>query len=640
MIASRSRIPVYYFWTALAFLSFAATSRAQFDPVPFGEIVIRALPSPRPNFDNGGGHGNIEYRFSVKNNSAKREHLVTIQYPYENEFLRIEKTIKVGPGDKAEIALFQPTQLSVGYGGARVLIDGQPQAQVVPVNGVNVGWHGHGAHLGQRMKRIIAPERMINDLQSRVHLSAAPLEPKSQRDPKFTDGIRVDFMPGDGKLESFRTSDGQEYHYEHLHTFSPYGQEELNDWSSNWLAYTCVDGIVVRGGKLNDVAESVRNALFQYVECGGTLVVVGSTTAIPEAWQKTTEKLADMTGYSPGFGRCLVVKNETIEKWEPKQWAPIVDAINSSAGPFMSQHDMYSANSIFTVVESFGIPVRGLFMVMLIFAVVIGPVNMYLLGRTKRRIWLLWTVPVISLATCVAVFLYMYSVEGWFGHSRTEGFTVLDEARNRASSVGWTAFYSPLTPYDGLHFDQGTELSPQISDDREEWGPYGRRRQQAKHRTVDWTNDQHLQTGWVSARLPMHFKFRRSEHRLERLVVNKEAGGHTVTNGLKGRIKRLWVADEKGVIATAENISPGSTATLSKTATKAVGKLSELRDVFHGDWANVVNAIPAAPEDTLRPGTYLAEMEGAPFLPSALAGARKREASLVFGIMKEPIHAH
>ena len=39
----------------------------------------------------------------------------------------------------------------------------------------------------------------------------------------------------------------------------------------------------------------------------------------------------------------------------------------------------------------------SLFTFVLIFALVIGPVNIYFLTRTRRRIWLLWTVPACSL---------------------------------------------------------------------------------------------------------------------------------------------------------------------------------------------------------------------------------------------------
>ncbi len=57
----------------------------------------------------------------------------------------------------------------------------------------------------------------------------------------------------------------------------------------------------------------------------------------------------------------------------------------------------YEANVKFPVIEDIGIPVKGLFLLMLLFVLAIGPINLMVLARKKRRIWLLWTTPVISL---------------------------------------------------------------------------------------------------------------------------------------------------------------------------------------------------------------------------------------------------
>ena len=50
------------------------------------------------------------------------------------------------------------------------------------------------------------------------------------------------------------------------------------------------------------------------------------------------------------------------------------------------------------------VPVRGLFVLVCVFGIGIGPANLWLLSRYKRRIWLWWNVPVLSLLTCLAVF--------------------------------------------------------------------------------------------------------------------------------------------------------------------------------------------------------------------------------------------
>src|SRR5262249_22076700 len=149
--------------------------------------------------------------------------------------------------------------------------------------------------------------------------------------------------------------------------------------------------------------------------------------------------------------------------------------------------------------EDVGVPVRGLFVLMVLFCIGIGPVNLWLLGRKDRRIWMLWTVPVLSLLTCLAVFGYMLISEGWHGHLRTEAVTLLDETTHRATSFGWTAFYAPLTPGDGLHFSSDTEVMWLKGQDLLR-GPYGYSRTpdvSSSSCTLDWSQDQHLASGWI-----------------------------------------------------------------------------------------------------------------------------------------------
>src|SRR5438034_7340094 len=83
-----------------------------------------------------------------------------------------------------------------------------------------------------------------------------------------------------------------------------------------------------------------------------------------------------------------------------------------------------------------------------------------ILNRHNRRIWMLWTVPVVSFFTCVLVFGFMVVTEGWQGHVVLASVTLLDEVEKRATTMGRTAFYSPLTPGDGLRFSPETEVSP------------------------------------------------------------------------------------------------------------------------------------------------------------------------------------
>src|SRR5690606_9946427 len=128
------------------------------------------------------------------------------------------------------------------------------------------------------------------------------------------------------------------------------------------------------------------------------------------------------------------------------------------------------------------------------------------------------TTPAIAALFSVGVFGYAVVAEGWDAHARTEALTLLDQTSRRATTLGWIAFYSPLTPSGGARFSNATELAPQVSS----WDDEGRAYD------LDSTNDQHLAAGWIAARVPAHFQLRKSERRRERLAVSRDGQGRLV----------------------------------------------------------------------------------------------------------------
>src|SRR5204862_7230127 len=108
--------------------------------------------------------------------------------------------------------------------------------------------------------------------------------------------------------------------------------------------------------------------------------------------------------------------------------------------------------------------------------------------------------------------------EGITPDVRIESLTVLDQVNRRASTVGTTAFYCPLTPSQGLFFEADTEATPLI-----ELFDY----RSSSDRQMDWTRSQHLERGWITARVPAHFRLRKSELRRERIQIDNSGGQRT-----------------------------------------------------------------------------------------------------------------
>ena len=223
------------------------------------------------------------------------------------------------------------------------------------------------------------------------------------------------------------------------------------------------------------------------------------------------KRLRDGTEFDIGFGDVFTFGSEKPAALNADSVHRLRDTVRDTVRYFQNLPDNgETANSIMPVVENLRIPTRGIVVIMLAFIIIIGPVNMIYLSRIKRRTWMLWTIPAISFATTLLVFAYSLLREGITPDARIAGVTVLDQTSHRAATIGGEAFYCPLTPSSGLHFDFNTEATPLVNVD------YG----SGSAREVDWTQSQHFQHGWVSARVPAHFHVTQGRRRgCERIQV-------------------------------------------------------------------------------------------------------------------------
>ena len=409
-------------------------------------------------------------------------------------------------------------------------------------------------------------------------------------------------------------------------------ESPVSEWSASWLAYSPFDAVVLDAADVNSMSPAVLAALGDYLSAGGNVVLSGKTD-LPASWHPAQKKkLSDGTEYAVGFGRCFAFNPENFSALGPKSALALREAARESARYWQNlPDDSGAANSALPVVENLKLPTRGIVLIMLAFIIVIGPVNIIYLNRRHRRTWMLWTIPAISLATTLLVFAYSLLREGITPDTRIAGLTVLDQASHRAATIGGTAFYCPLTPSSGLHFDFDTEATPLV---RVGYGS-------GTAREVDWTQSQHFQRGWVSARVPVYFHLRKSETRRERIQVVNENGKLQIVNSLGAPIKSLLIADADMNFYEAENVAAGQKAglILSKLRqppgkTGPAGLWSEIGFAAHADSLNV------GARKFLLPNTYLAVLDGNPFIENALGPAaspkRTKSSAVVFGILESP----
>ena len=613
-------------------------------PTEIGDITITPAPPWGLDTSNMGGgdndtHGYIEYRFLVENNSDIDSHTVRITLPRDKHYYRgghflqaLRKTVEVKPGASRYVSILQPDMPLPGS-NAEVAVDGRLHDKGVQFNffqnrGSRINPDRGGGRAGSRATILVPNDALQQVLRSNAHKSAVGVKtsPPTVGGYSSTSGTYTE--PG--------LYLNQHYTYYDTIRFQT-APLLVEGWSKHWLGYSSWDGVALTAEIWQKAPAEVQAALTQYVECGGTLLMVGSAK-LPPSWESCRKEEPGFIHYFPGFGQCLVAnkvnfktKQIDVAAWDPDDWRLIFRMWERQSTAWQQVRTPTEANKELPIVAGLAIPIRELFIAMFVFVVLIGPVNVFWLSRTKRRIWLLWTVPLFSLVTCVLLVGYMLATEGWHGHVHGYGITVLDEPGQRATTIGWQGYYCPTTPAGGLRFSRDTELTPHLAIDR---ALYGSVRQP---HSIDWSDEQHLTDGWVIAKVPIHFMIRRSETRRERVTLHKNNDGSlAIVNSLGADIRQFHVAAPDGKIYTASDVRAGPEVRLEPTDQRAANRLDKLSEAFAGIWIHWADEMVKKPEEYLRPGCYLAVLDESPFLEPGLHHTQSRKLrSVVFGILKD-----
>ena len=197
------------------------------------------------------------------------------------------------------------------------------------------------------------------------------------------------------------------------------------------------------------------------------------------------------------------------------------------------------------------VPVLPFVFLISIFAIVIGPVNYFVVWRRKQLYLLVLTIPAIAFATSAALFGYAMIADGFGVQSRLRSFTLLDQHSKTAVSFNRLSLYAGIVPSAGLRFSPETAVFPVWPDNNT-----------FESGSVDWTSTQHLARGWLRSRTPAQFETVSVRSERARIDVKPAgAGAVEVANGLPWNIELLVVKDESSRMFAAQKLPAGASTT-------------------------------------------------------------------------------
>lgn len=201
-------------------------------------------------------------------------------------------------------------------------------------------------------------------------------------------------------------------------------------------------------------------------------------------------------------------------------------------------------------------PVGGFQLLITLFAVVIGPINYFLLRRRGQLYFIIATVPVLALFTTLMLLGYAVVSDGFALRARVRSVTQLDQVRGESVSWSRVSYYAGVAPSGGLKFSNDTAVYPI----RSPGSP-------VPNRVLDWTVGQQMPSGWLRSRTPTQLLTVHSGQATEHLAIaSSSTGAARVSNHLGTKVELLIVADEDGRILTAQDIEPDDSQRLEPEA--------------------------------------------------------------------------
>ncbi|MCA9189969.1 MAG: hypothetical protein KDA99_30300, partial [Planctomycetales bacterium] len=199
------------------------------------------------------------------------------------------------------------------------------------------------------------------------------------------------------------------------------------------------------------------------------------------------------------------------------------------------------------LIPGVGVAPVGAFLVLIsLFALVIGPVNYFLLRRMYRLSWLLWTVPIGALTVVLGLFAYALFTDGLGVRSQTRSVTFLDQTAGHAVAWSRHTYYAGIVPSEGLSFSHDTHVIPIDPICPNEYAHIN------QHRELEWGQRQRLGNGYLRSRVASQFLAIRScdSSVLLSVKLDKDRPGEipsAIENRLGGAVERVVVSADHRV---------------------------------------------------------------------------------------------
>ena len=252
----------------------------------------------------------------------------------------------------------------------------------------------------------------------------------------------------------------------------------------------------------------------------------------------------------------LAIAKKDVSKWNYNDWLTVDRHLNAGRAQFVDEGSQYRMSFY----KSFQIPGVGqppviMFRLMIVlFVIIIGPVNYIMLARMRRLNLLLFTVPAISIVTCLSLLLFAMINDGFGLYGRVESVSYLDQRTGQIESQSRHQYFGASVPRNGYAFDYQTKAVASAS------------RNSGRFFVSTGEDNYRIEGGDIRARSEHQFYVQRVDYTKAQLKIDSVTPEEVqFENQLGGRIRYLLIRDQNNYYF-AENIGDGEAGTAEQNA--------------------------------------------------------------------------
>ncbi len=367
-------------------------------------------------------------------------------------------------------------------------------------------------------------------------------------------------------------------------------------------AYTSLHAVVldVEGGT---PTRAPLDAILASTRAGGVLAITGRGASEFVAKEPALARWAEerflarteeaLPIYSMGLGSLLV-----LEGTDRLAQSDVVRVLNDSIED-LAPLDGRVRRDFGLPLPGTEVPFRALTLLLVLFAILVGPVNLILVRRSKRPALLLLTIPAIAILFSVGLVGYGILAQGLQIRATSMTVGVLDQRVHQGSSEERREVFAGLATGSGLEPGAGSVVL------RDQGGAFDYRNR--REYRADYGESLALSGAWLPVRTTTRFRVTTDRASRGRVEVQHDASGWKIVNGLDVTVTRLLLRDADGEIHAFEGpIVPGRTAPAAAIGPTA-DEIKEFQD-------HRVLATSVREGGFLPLGTWIARVESSPLV--------------------------